>query len=646
MANVLKMAEIQAILSLHSAGLSRRAIARQLGVDRGTVTNVIRSLQSAPKPAKAPSGSESSKPATGEGFTGPALAGAPIVPESEGEDGDVATSKPAKAPSGSDLDICGTTVTTGPAKTGEQREGTISRRSACEPFRDLILAKIREELSAQRIYQDLVNEQQYAGSYYSVRRFVQKLAAKLPLPMRRMECAPGFEAQVDYGSGAPIVTSDGHRRKTNVFRMVLSHSRKGYSEASYRQTTEDFLRCMENAFWSLGGVPQTIVIDNLRAAVTHPDWYDPELQPKLRDFCAHYGTAILPTKPYMPRHKGKIERGIGYVKGNALKGRTFASLEEQNQHLERWEQTVADTRMHGTTRQHVGQVFTETERPALRPLPRERFALFQEAQRQVHRDGHVEVMKAYYSVPPEYLGRTVWVRWDARVVRVFNRQMTQIAIHVRHAPGRFSTQPEHLAPQKIQGVERGTKWLMSKVTWIGPHSTTWAEAMLCARGIEGTRVLVGLVALTKQHSSEALENACKTAFSSGEFRLRTIRKLAARPSELVQQELVFLEEHPLIRPLDDYARVVADALARKVESVAAASDREVRFERHDRTNACCVQERNSPDGNDHQGSRGIHPSRSGYPSSSCPPAEPESVSPDSPRVAPLFPPLPGESSHE
>jgi transposase len=646
MANVLKMAQIQAILQLHSAGLSRRAIARQLGLDRGTVAKVIQSSQAAPKPATAPSGSEGSKPATLEGFPGPTPSGAPLLPESAGDGGAGPSSKPATAPAGSDPGLCGTTVTTGPVNEVGSRATTVGGRSVCDPFRDLILAKVREELSAQRIYRDLVNDEQYAGSYYSVRRFVRKLLAKVPLPMRRMECAPGFEAQVDYGSGAPVLAPDGHRRKTNVFRMVLSHSRKGYSEVSYRQTTEDFLRCLENAFWSLGGVPQTVVIDNLRAAVTHPDWYDPELQPKLRDFCVHYGTAILPTKPYMPRHKGKIERGIGYVKGNALKGRTFGSLEEQNQHLERWEQAVADTRMHGTTRQQVGQVFTETERPALRPLPRERFVLFQEARRQVHRDGHVEVAKAYYSVPPEYLGRTVWVRWDARVVRVFNQQMTQIAVHVRHEPGRFSTRPEHLAPEKIQGVERGAQWLMSKINWIGPHSTAWAEAMLCARGIEGTRVLMGLVALTRQHSSMALEKACKTALSSGEFQLRTIRKLAARPAELVQRELPFLEEHPLIRPLDDYARVVADALARKAESVAVASDREVRFERHDWTTECCVQERNSPDGSDRQGSRVIHPSRSGYPSSSCPPAEPESVSPDSPRVVPLFPPLPGESSHE
>jgi transposase len=110
---------------------------------------------------------------------------------------------------------------------------------------------------------------------------------------------------------------------TWVFRIVLSHSRKGYAEAVYRQTTDDFLRCLENAFAHFGGLPRTLVIDNLRAAVARADWFDPELCPKVRSFAEHYGIAILPTKPYTPRHKGKIERGIGYVKGNALKGRTF-----------------------------------------------------------------------------------------------------------------------------------------------------------------------------------------------------------------------------------------------------------------------------------------------------------------------------------
>jgi transposase len=127
-----------------------------------------------------------------------------------------------------------------------------------------------------------------------VKRFVRRMGQGRTLPMRRMECAAREEAQVDFGTGAPVIGPDGKRRKTHVFRVVLSHSRKAYSEATYRQTREDFIRCLENALWQFGGCPKVLVIDNLRAAVKHPDWFDPELVPKLQSFCQHYGVVILP----------------------------------------------------------------------------------------------------------------------------------------------------------------------------------------------------------------------------------------------------------------------------------------------------------------------------------------------------------------
>jgi hypothetical protein len=122
--------------------------------------------------------------------------------------------------------------------------------------------------------------------------------------------------------------------------------------------------------------------------------FDPDLNPKVAEFARHYGTVILPTKPYTPRHKGKVESGVKYVKNNALKGRTFSSLAEQREFLVRWERDVADTRIHGTTRKQVRKMFEEVERPALKPLPREPFPFYHEGRRKVHRDGHVEVDRA------------------------------------------------------------------------------------------------------------------------------------------------------------------------------------------------------------------------------------------------------------
>jgi len=146
----------------------------------------------------------------------------------------------------------------------------------------------------------------------------------------------------------------------------------------------------------------------------------------------------------------------------------------------------------------------QVERPTLQALPAERFPFFHEGQRRVHRDGHVEVDKAYYSVPPEYLARAVWVRWDARVVRVFNQQLVQIAFHVKREPGRFSTQGQHNAAKKISGVERGAAWLLGQIRHLGPHSTRWSEAVIAVRGIEGVRVLQGLLSLAHRHPGAAL----------------------------------------------------------------------------------------------------------------------------------------------
>jgi transposase len=519
------MATIDYILTLHQRGWSQRRIARELNIDRETVARHLRVRGPASKPANAPLGSNPTEPDSKP-------ANAPI-----GSDAIEATSKPANAPLGSEA-------------VPERGRG-----SDCEPWRSIVLTKLDQGLSAQRIFQDLAGEHNFRGSYFSVRRFVRRLGQSSPLPFRRLECEPAEEAQVDFGVGAPIIGPDGKRRRTHVFRIVLSHSRKAYSEAVFQQTTDNFLLCLENAFWSFGGTTKTVVLDNLKAAVTKADWFDPELNPKVRSFAEHYGIVFLPTRPRMPRHKGKVERGVDYVQENALKGRSFSQLEEENAFLRTWEQTVADTRVHGTIRQQVGKRFIEVERSALQSLPLERFPFFHESRRKVNRDGHIEVAKAYYSVPPEYLGRQVWVRWDGRVVRVFNDRLEPICVHVRQQPGRFSTHEQHIASQKIAGVERGATWLLGRICRLGSQASAWAQAMLAHRGIEGVRVLQGLLALTHRHRSQSIDRACGIALSYGAYRLRAVRTLIDRDAPK-QEPLPFLEAHPLIRSLADYDHLV------------------------------------------------------------------------------------------
>lgn len=122
------------------------------------------------------------------------------------------------------------------------------RRSACEPFRAFIESVLAQGLSAQRLYQDLRSEHGFAGGYDAVELFVWALGAAMTLPFRRMEMAPGEEVQVDYGQGAWVIEPDGTRYRPHLLRLVLSASRKGYTEAFRRQTTESFIRGMENGF--------------------------------------------------------------------------------------------------------------------------------------------------------------------------------------------------------------------------------------------------------------------------------------------------------------------------------------------------------------------------------------------------------------
>lgn len=503
--NQLTVNQQQAIVALHEQGWSGRRIAREFGVDRKTVRRYLQASGHSKSPTNPRTGSDAEN---------------------------------SKSPA---------------PRTGALALGGAGPDSLCEPWKDHIQTALAAGLSIQRIYQDLVAGQQFGGSYDSVWRFVRKLEGVLALPFRRMEVEPGAELQVDFGQGAWVVDEQGKRKRPHFFRAVLGHSRKGYSEAAWRQTTETFIRCLENAFRYLGGVTATVVIDNLKAGVLQADWFDPELNPKLEEFCRHYGTVVMPCKPKMPRHKGKVEAGVKYGQNNALKGRQFESLAAQNQFLAEWENTVADQRIHGTTKAQVKKIFLEVEKPKLLPLPASLFPVFEEAPRTVHQDGYIELQKAYYSVPPEYVGRKVWARWESRLVRVFNQRREQIALHARAEPGKFATDQAHIHDHKRVLIERGADWLLDRARSIGKYSGAWAETMFKTRGPQTIRVLHGLLALAEKHPAAELERVCARAVEHGAWRLRDLRALL---DHAPAQQLTFLEKHPLIRDLEAYGSIV------------------------------------------------------------------------------------------
>ena len=199
MANVLNVALVESILSLFAQGWSRRRIARELGVDRETVGKYVSARPCGQNPPNLPTGPVAPKPAS--------LASLPAPEPADREIGGLAefeVTMPSMVPVPATNLRTGSSSPAGPA-------------SKCEPFRELISAQVAEGLSARRIHQDLGGDACGIG-YDSVRRFVRRLGRTRPLPFRRLECGAGEEAQVDFGTGAPVITSEGKRRKTHVFR--------------------------------------------------------------------------------------------------------------------------------------------------------------------------------------------------------------------------------------------------------------------------------------------------------------------------------------------------------------------------------------------------------------------------------------------
>ncbi len=415
--------------------------------------------------------------------------------------------------------------------------------SQCEPHRDRIKEAYQSGLSIERIHQDLKTDYAFTGSYHSIRRFVKTLEINEPERVHRMECEPGQEAQIDYGTLYLPMGENRRLKKVHVLLVTLSHSRKAYVEAVLKQNTESFLRSLENAFRHFGGVPQQLCPDNLKAAVIRADWYEPELNPKLRSFAEHYGTVIMPARPYRPTDKGKVESGVKYVKNNALKGKDFESLAQVNEHLQWWTAKIADKRIHGTTKRQVHTCFETSEKSALKALPQSLFPSFEEGRRSVHRDSYIEVRGAYYEVPAQYIGKQVWVRWDSSMVRVFDAKMQPVTSHARLEKGRYT---RVLGVGGCRGtVEQSVGYFRNKVIAMGEHTLTWADAMIASDKDRALRRLQGLLSFKGKYPKAQINQAARKACIHGQYTLRDLRRWIETSHD--QETFSFLQQHELIR---------------------------------------------------------------------------------------------------
>jgi transposase len=299
-----------------------------------------------------------------------------------------------------------------------------ARAGVLEPHREWLAERLRRHRgNADVVRQDLARELGLQVSLRTVQRAVEPLRRELraeAVATVRYETPPGHQLQIDFGSTAVAVA--GETQRIHLFVATLGYSRRCYVAVFLHERQSAWLQGLEGAFRHFGGVPQEILLDNARALVTEHNVQTREVKfnDRFHAFCRYWGVAPRACAPYRARTKGKDERGVGYVKRNAIAGHGFDSLEALHAHIARWTREIADTRVHGTTGEPPLVRF-EREAAALKPLPAKApFLQVRELTRRVHTDACIELDTNRYSVPWKLIGESVTVIVAERQVRVLH----------------------------------------------------------------------------------------------------------------------------------------------------------------------------------------------------------------------------------
>ncbi len=365
--------------------------------------------------------------------------------------------------------------------------------------------------------------------YATFRRFVRRyVKPSTPTPVMRIETHAGEQAQVDFGYAGLMPRRAGETpRKTWVFVMTLAFSRHQYVEHVQDQSVSTWLRLHRNAFEFFGGVPAMVVLDNLKAGVIRACANDPMAQRAYRECAEHYNFTISPCLPRTPRHKGKVERGILYVKRSLLADHRFADLAAANAAARHWVEEVAGRRVHGTLRVQPLERFNTHEKPLLRPLPSVPFDAVTYRTQTLPPDCHVSIDQAFYSVPHHLVGQELVVAATCSTVRVYHKHAL-VATHVRASgPGARRMNLAHFPQDKVRYMVQDRAWCRAKAADVGLHTASFIEPMLSGR-VDRLRGAQAILRLGDKYGPERIETACARALSFGADDVRTVANILAR----------------------------------------------------------------------------------------------------------------------
>lgn len=393
----------------------------------------------------------------------------------------------------------------------------------------------RKGMTLMLLWQEHVSQHpgETTHSYSQFCENYRRFAKSLKRSMRQIHRA-GEKLFIDY-AGPTVALSDGSR--AHIFVGALGASSYTFAYATARETTADWLGATAQALRFFGGVPLLIVPDNAWALIANPDRYEPRANETVHDFARHYGTSVLPARPYHPQDKGKVESAVQVVERwilMRLRHQQFQSVDDVNEAI-----GPLLVQLNAKPFQKLpgcrASAFAELDAPALQPLPLQAWELAVYKTMRVHIDQHVEFEGHRYSVPHSLVGQALEARITARAVEILHRG-ERVACHLRCAhKGGFTTVPEHLSAAHRAHLAWTPERLIHWGTSIGVATGRIVTRLLEERQHpeHGYRACLALLSLARRYGKPRLEAACLIALELGTTRSAHVRDILANGRDLL-----------------------------------------------------------------------------------------------------------------
>lgn len=366
---------------------------------------------------------------------------------------------------------------------------------------------------------------------------------------------PGQEAQVDFGKMGMLVDSTtGKLRQLWCLVVTLSFSRMQYAWPCFDQTTEAVCEGLDAAWAFFGGIPARVLIDNTKAMVIVPDATAPRVTDAFADYAQARGIFVDTARVRHPKDKARVENQVPFVRESWFDGERFTDLDDARRSAEQWCRLAAE-RVHGTTRQVVREHYEREEKAAMLPAPTERFDVPLWTEAKVHPDHHLQVQRALYSVPTRYIGRTVRVRSDKSVVRIYLGGEL-IKVHARMAPGKRATDPSDYPPGKDAYATRTVSGIVERAHKQGAQVGRYAERLF-DRALPWTTMRQGyqLLRLCDTYGAAKVNAVCERAL---DFDVIDVPRIARMLKQALRAE-DDAQERGKLRKLPQQPRFARDA---------------------------------------------------------------------------------------